>query len=327
MSELKKFLKELSKTQGVTVAQFGDLNAEKLEVIPTGSFSLDTALGVGGWPRGRIIELFGAESSGKTLLALLAMAEAQKLGLTPAMVDVEQSFDPSWAAKHGVDVNKLIITQPDYGEQALAIVEDLVKQSIGLVVVDSIAALVPQAELESDMEQQSMGLQARMMGKALRRLVGSANKHKTTVIFINQLRQKIGGYGNPEITPGGMAMKFYSSVRVRMSKESGSDVKVDGRQVGHTVKVVVQKNKVAAPYGEATFDLNYFTGINREAEILQVAVAKNIIERPNNVTYKFGDQSWRGRDATIKALTDDKKLHDKLVKLISGSEESTNGKK
>lgn len=261
------------------IMRLGDAAKMNIEVIPTGILSLDVALGVGGVPRGRIIEIYGPESSGKTTVALHIVAEAQKMGGTAAFIDAEHALDPQYAAKLGVDINELLISQPDMGEQALEITEALVRSnSVDIVVVDSVAALVPRAELEGEMGDSHMGVQARLMSQALRKLTGIVGKTKTTVIFINQIREKIGVmYGNPETTTGGRALKFYSSVRIDIRK---ADVIKNGSEiVGNRTKVKIVKNKVAPPFKVAEFDVIYGEGASRVGSLLDIAADQDVIHK------------------------------------------------
>jgi len=325
MTDVNSFLKKLSKTLDIQISDMKDIETTKTEVIPTGSYTLDTALGVGGYPRGRLIEVFGKEASGKTLLAILAIAEAQKLGGKAAFIDMEHSFDPFWAAKHGVDVDNLTFVQPNHGDQALQIAEELIKSQLyDIIIIDSTAALIPKAELEADMEQQSMGLQARLMSKGCRKLNAHlGNQSKTVVLFINQIRSDLMvKYGNPETTSGGKALKFYSSVRLKVGRISGSEQKGEDKTVvGHTVKVKVEKNKVAPPFKEATFALNYYTGVDRVNELIDMGLSKEIIEQ-NVSIYKFDGQSWKGRDALVDAVKQDDKLHKKLVDAVKAPDKT-----
>jgi recombination protein RecA len=267
-----------------------------ISVISTGSISFDAALGVGGVPRGRVIEIFGPESSGKTTITLQIIAEAQKLGGLAAFVDAEHALDPLYARKLGVDIDNLLISQPDYGEQALEITEALVRSgAIDVLVVDSVAALVPKAELDGEMGDSHMGLQARLMSQALRKLTGTVSKSRTSLIFINQIREKIGVmFGNPETTTGGRALKFYSSVRIDIRRIAA--VKEGDVVVGSRTKVKIVKNKVAAPFREAEFDILYGEGISREGDVLDLAVAQNIVEKSGAWYSYAGERIGQGRE-------------------------------
>ena len=267
-----------------------------ISVISTGSISFDAALGVGGVPRGRVIEIFGPESSGKTTITLQIIAEAQKLGGLAAFVDAEHALDPLYARKLGVDIDNLLISQPDYGEQALEITEALVRSgAIDVLVVDSVAALVPKAELDGEMGDSHMGLQARLMSQALRKLTGTVSKSRTSLIFINQIREKIGVmFGNPETTTGGRALKFYSSVRIDIRRIAA--VKEGDAVVGSRTKVKIVKNKVAAPFREAEFDILYGEGISREGDVLDLAVAQNIVEKSGAWYSYAGERIGQGRE-------------------------------
>src|SRR5213595_1927722 len=275
-----------------------------LDAIPSGSLSLDAALGVGGYPRGRVIEIFGPESSGKTTLALHAIAETQKLGGTAAFVDAEHALDANYSRKLGVDVENLLVSQPDSGEQALEIAEVLVRSgAIDVIVIDSVAALVPRAELEGEMGDAQMGLQARLMSQALRKLTGVVSKSKTCFIFINQIREKIGVmFGNPETTTGGRALKFYSSVRLDIRRIGA--IRDADRVVGNRTKVKVAKNKVAPPFREAEFDIMYGEGISREGDLLDLATANRVIDKSGAWFSYKGERLGQGRENSKQTLKD-----------------------
>jgi recombination protein RecA len=283
-----------------------------IAVISTGSISFDAALGVGGFPRGRVVEIFGPESSGKTTVALQVIAEAQKTGGMAAFVDAEHALDPIYARKLGVDVDNLLVAQPDYGEQALEIAEALVRSNaIDVLVVDSVAALVPKAELEGEMGDSHMGLQARLMSQALRKLTGIVSKSRTCLIFINQIREKIGVmFGNPETTTGGRALKFYSSVRVDIRRIAA--IKDGDVVVGNRTKIKVVKNKTAAPFREAEFDIMYGEGISREGDLLDLGVAKEIVEKSGAWFSYKGERIGQGRENVKQFLKENKDLTAKL---------------
>ena len=291
-----------------SVMKLGEFKAMEIEAIPTGALSLDIALGIGGVPRGRIIEVFGPESSGKTTLALHIVAEAQKMGGEAAFIDAEHALDPVYAKKLGVDIDNLIVSQPDTGEQALEITESLVRSgALDVIVVDSVAALVPKAEIDGDMGDSHMGLQARLMSQALRKLAGAINKSKTVLIFINQLREKIGVmFGNPETTTGGRALKFYASVRMDIRKIE--NIKQDGEVKGNRVRVKVIKNKVAPPFREAEFDIVYGQGISKEGNILDMAVNLDIVEKAGSWFSYNGERIGQGRENVKKYLKENPEM-------------------
>src|SRR5205814_7721149 len=283
-----------------------------ISVIPTGAISFDAALGVGGFPRGRVVEIFGPESSGKTTIALQVIAEAQKTGGMAAFVDAEHALDPAYARKLGVDVDNLLVSQPDYGEQAMEITETLVSSgAIDVLVVDSVAALVPKAELDGEMGDSHMGLHARLMSQALRKLTGTVSKSRTCLIFINQIREKIGVmFGNPETTTGGRALKFYSSVRVDIRRIAA--IKEGDLVVGSRTKVKVVKNKVAAPFREAEFDIMYGEGISREGDLLDLAANHNIVEKSGSWFSYKGERIGQGRENAKVFLKENKDLAGKI---------------
>ncbi len=291
------------------------MSADKIEdvaVIPSGSLTLDLALGVGGYPKGRVIEIYGPESSGKTTLAIHAIAEAQKAGGIAAFIDAEHAFDSFYARKLGVDVDNLLISQPDNGEQALEIADNLIRSSaIDIVVIDSVAALTPKAEIEGDMGESKMGLQARLMSQALRKLTASISKTKTVCIFINQLRDKIGiVYGNPETTTGGNALKFYSSVRIDIRKSTA--IKDGDTQLGVRAKVKVVKNKVAPPFRKAEFDIMYGEGISKLGEIVDIGVDTGVIKKSGS-WFSYGDRKLaQGRDAVKELLARNDELRNEI---------------
>ncbi len=283
-----------------------------IAVIPTGSISFDAALGVGGFPRGRVVEVFGPESSGKTTITLQVIAEAQKTGGMAAFVDAEHALDPGYAKKLGVDVDNLLVSQPDYGEQALEITETLVRSNaIDVLVVDSVAALVPKAELDGEMGDSHMGLQARLMSQALRKLTGTVSKSRTCLIFINQIREKIGVmFGNPETTTGGKALKFYSSVRIDIRRIAA--IKDGDVVTGSRTRVKIVKNKVAAPFREAEFDILYGEGISREGDLLDLASNNNIIEKSGSWYSYKGERIGQGRENARQFLKDNKDVMARL---------------
>ena len=310
---LEMALSQIEKQFGKgSVMKLGDFTAMNIEAIPTGALSLDIALGIGGIPRGRIIEVFGPESSGKTTLALHMIAEAQKMGGEAAFIDAEHALDPVYAKKLGVDIDNLIVSQPDTGEQALEIAEALVRSgALDIIVVDSVAALVPKAEIDGDMGDSHIGLQARLMSQALRKLAGAINKSKSVIVFINQLREKVGVmFGNPETTPGGRALKFYSSVRLDIRKIE--QIKQDGEVVGNRAKVKIVKNKVAPPFREAEFDIVYGKGISKEGNILDLGVNLDIVEKSGSWFSYNGDRIGQGRENVKRYLKENPEILDEV---------------
>ena len=299
-----------------SVMKLGEYKAMEIEAIPTGALGLDIALGIGGVPRGRIVEVYGPESSGKTTLALHIVAEAQKMGGEAAFIDAEHALDPVYAKHLGVNIDDLLVSQPDTGEQALEITEALVRSgALDVIVVDSVAALVPKAEIDGDMGDSHMGLQARLMSQALRKLAGAINKSKTVIIFINQLREKIGVmFGNPETTTGGRALKFYASVRMDIRKIE--NIKQDGEVVGSRARVKVIKNKVAPPFREAEFDIVYGKGISKEGNILDMAVNLDIIEKAGSWFSYNGSKIGQGRENVKKYLAENPEVMEEVEKKV-----------
>lgn len=317
LKALKAAMDKIEKTYGKgSIMKMGDEKIDEIEVIPSGSIGLNVALGVGGYPRGRVIEIFGPESSGKTTLAIHAIAEAQKAGGIAAFVDAEHAFDRFYAEKLGVDTDNLLISQPDSGEEALEITEQLIRSSaVDIVVIDSVAALTPKKEIEGDMGDSNVGLQARLMSQALRKLTSAISKTKTTCIFINQLREKIGVmFGNPETTTGGNALKFYSSVRLDI-RRTGT-LKDGDNMLGNQTRVRVVKNKVSPPFRKAEFDIMYGEGISRVGEILDLGVELDIINKSGS-WYSYKDSRLaQGRDASKAVIQDNPELADELEQLI-----------
>ena len=317
LKALQAAMEKIEKSFGKgSIMKMGDDSVEQVEVIPTGSIALNVALGVGGYPRGRIIEIYGPESSGKTTLAIHAIAEAQKAGGIAAFIDAEHAFDRFYAAKLGVDVDNLWISQPDNGEQALEIAEQLIRSSaIDIIVIDSVAALTPKAEIEGDMGDNKVGLQARLMSQALRKLTGTVSKTRTTCIFINQLREKVGVmFGNPETTTGGRALKFYSSIRLDVRRVE--TLKQGGEMVGNHTRIKVVKNKVAPPFKQAEFDIMFGTGISKEGDILDLA-AENSIVNKSGAWYAYeGNKIGQGRENAKIYLTEHPELMESLDKQI-----------
>jgi len=314
---LNQVLKDIEKQFGKgAIMKLGDNKQQEIDVTPSGSLSLDVALGIGGYPKGRIIEIYGPESSGKTTFALHAIAEAQKLGGTVAFIDAEHSLDPQYASKLGVNINELLLSQPDNGEQALEICEALVRSgAVSTIVIDSVAALVPKAEIEGEMGDSYMGLQARLMSQALRKLSGIINKTNTTAIFINQLREKVGVvFGNPEVTPGGRALKFYSSIRLEIRRleaiKQGNDI------IGNKAAIKVVKNKVAPPFKTCTVDIMYGEGVSKEGEIVDLATEANIIEK-SGAWYSYNNEKLgQGKENVKELLKNDIKLKNELEQKV-----------
>ena len=299
-----------------SIMKLGSNEHREIDVVPSGSISLDVALGIGGYPKGRIIEIYGPESSGKTTFALHAIAEIQKQGGKAAFIDAEHSLDPNYASKLGVNINELLLSQPDNGEQALEICEALVRSgAIGIIVIDSVAALVPQAEIEGEMGDSHVGLQARLMSQALRKLSGIINKTNTVAIIINQLREKVGVmFGNPEVTPGGRALKFYSSIRLEIRRseqlKSGSDV------IGNKTSIKVVKNKMAPPFKTCSVDIMYGEGISVEGELVDLASEAAIVEK-SGAWYSYnGEKIGQGKENVKELLKKDKKLKDEIMKKV-----------
>ena len=317
LKALQAAMEKIEKSYGKgAIMTLGNDHIENIEVIPTGSIGLNAALGVGGYPRGRVVEIYGPESSGKTTLAIHAIAEAQKMGGIAAFIDAEHAFDRFYAQKLGVDIDNLLVSQPDSGEQALEIAEQLIRSAaVDIIVIDSVAALTPKAEIEGEMGDSKMGLQARLMSQALRKLTAAISKTKTSCIFINQLREKIGVmFGNPETTTGGNALKFYASVRIDIRRIStlkdGDDVK------GTQVRVKVVKNKVAPPFRKAEFDIMFGEGISRAGEIIDLGNTLNIVKKSGS-WFSYGDTKLaQGRDAAKQCIIDNPELADELEQQI-----------
>ncbi len=332
IKSLDMALEQIQKEHGKgAIMKLGDRPIQKIASVSTGSISLDAALGIGGVPRGRIIEIFGPESSGKTTVSLHIIAEAQKNGGLAAFIDTEHALDTSYAQKLGVDVNNLLISQPEYGEQALEICETLVRSnSLDVIVVDSVAALTPRAEIEGEMGDSVMGMQARLMSQALRKLTAAVSKSNVVLIFTNQLREKIGVmFGNPETTTGGKALKFYASIRMDIRRiaaiKEGTDV------IGNRTKVKIVKNKVAPPFKEVEFDIMYNEGISKLGDLIDLAVNKEIIKK-SGAWFSYGESRMQGRDGVKKFLQEDREALKKLfsevkasIGMIDASENSTNG--
>jgi recombination protein RecA len=319
LKALKLTVDKLDKTYGKgTVMKLGDKKVVNIDSISTGSLGLDIALGIGGLPRGRVVEIYGPESSGKTTLAIHAIASCQKKGGIAAFIDAEHAFDRSYAEGLGVDTENLLISQPDYGEQALEIAENLIRSgAIDIIVIDSVAALVPKSEIEGEMGDSKMGLQARLMSQAMRKLTGSIGRTGCCCIFINQLREKIGVmFGNPETTTGGNALKFYASVRLDI-RRSGSSIKDrDGNIIGNPVKVKVVKNKLAPPFRIALFDIMFGEGISRSGEVLDIGVEHDIVQKSGSWYSYSGTKIAQGRDSAKQFLLDNPEVMDEIEKLI-----------
>ena len=314
---LKQVLSDIEKQFGKgSIMRLGDNEKREIDVIPSGSISLDIALGIGGYPKGRIVEIYGPESSGKTTFALHAIAEAQKLGGKAAFIDAENSLDPQYAARLGVDTNELLLSQPDNGEQALEIAEALVRSgAISVIVIDSVAALVPQAEIEGEMGDSHVGLQARLMSQALRKLAGIINKTGTVAIFINQLREKVGVvYGNPEVTPGGRALKFYSSIRLDIRRSE--QIKMGSDIIGNKTKVKVVKNKMAPPFKTCEIDIMYGTGISLEGEIVDLGSEINVLEKAGAWYSYNGEKIGQGKENVKEYLKNNPKVKEEILNKI-----------
>jgi len=331
LKALQLTLDKLEKNYGRgSIMRLGDQPTQDIEVISSGSLTLDLALGIGGYPKGRVVEIYGPESSGKTTLAIHAIAEAQKAGGIAAFIDAEHAFDQFYAEKLGVDVDNLYVSQPDNGEQALEIADNLIRSgAVDILVVDSVAALTPRAEIEGEMGDSQMGLQARLMSKALRKLTGSIKKANTTVIFINQLREKIGVmFGNPETTTGGNALKFYASVRVDIRRSS--QIKDGDEVMGNRTRVKIVKNKVAPPFRKAEFDIMYGLGVSKVGEILDLGVDLGIVKKSGS-WFSYGDTKLgQGRDAVKSLILDNPELMDELegkIKEAMNPENQTEEKK
>ncbi len=311
---LKQVLADIEKQFGKgSIMRLGDNEKREIDVIPSGSIALDVALGIGGYPKGRIIEIYGPESSGKTTFALHAIAEAQKLGGKVAFIDAENSLDPQYAKRLGVNINDLLLSQPDNGEQALEIAEALVRSgAISVIVIDSVAALVPQAEIEGEMGDSHVGLQARLMSQALRKLAGIINKTGTVAIFINQLREKVGVmFGNPEVTPGGRALKFYSSIRLDIRRSE--QIKMGTDIIGNKTNIKVVKNKMAPPFKTCSVDIMYGTGISMEGELIDLGVEANILEK-SGAWYSYnGEKIGQGKENVKEYLKANPKIRDEIL--------------
>ena len=312
---LEQVLNDIEKQFGKgAIMKLGESKHMEVDTVPSGSLSLDIALGVGGYPKGRIIEIYGPESSGKTTFALHAIAEVQKKGGRAAFIDAEHALDPQYAKNLGVDINELLLSQPDTGEQALEICEALVRsEAVSIIVIDSVAALVPQAEIDGEMGDSHVGLQARLMSQALRKLSGAINKTKTICIFINQLREKVGiMFGNPETTPGGRALKFYSTIRLEVRK--GEAIKVGENVIGNKTNIKVVKNKVAPPFKSASLEIMYGEGVSKEGELIDLAVNANIIEKSGAWFAYNGEKIGQGKENVKLLLKERKDLFEEIDK-------------
>jgi len=313
---LMQALKSVQSTFGQeSVFRGGDNRTLVIDSISTGSIGLDEAIGIGGMARGRVHEIFGREGSGKTMLALSTISQAQKLGGTAVFIDVEHALDPEWCRKLGVDFDKLIISQPNSGEEALDIMQKFVESNaVDVIVLDSVASLVSKAEIQGDMGAQHMGQTARLMSLALKKLTPLVAKSKVVCIFINQIREKIGVmYGNPETTPGGNALKFYSSIRLKAGKISGSEKKIGQQQIGHRLKIQLIKNKVATPFRVAEFDLYYNSGIDQKSEISSLAITKGVVANPQGRTYTYKEWKWSSKAAFEQEITNTPELAEQLM--------------
>ncbi|SDJ00558.1 recombinase RecA [Salimicrobium halophilum] len=321
MSERKQALdmalRQIEKQFGKgSIMKLGEQAERKINTVPSGSLALDVALGVGGYPRGRIVEIYGPESSGKTTVALHAIAEAQRAGGQAAFIDAEHALDPTYAQALGVDIEELLLSQPDTGEQALEIAEALVRSgAVDMIVVDSVAALVPKAEIEGEMGDSHVGLQARLMSQALRKLSGAINKSKTTAVFINQIREKVGVmFGSPETTPGGRALKFYSSVRLEVRR--AETLKQGNDMIGNKTRIKVVKNKVAPPFRKAEVDIMYGEGISREGELVDIATELDLINKSGSWYSYNGDRLGQGRENAKQYLKENVEVYEELKRLI-----------